>query len=68
MIDRKTGERVVATGWCMFCDPFGEDTPAYLDKSQHTVRYLESGIGYCQSCGWRDDQSEAAAQRKAYDA
>ena len=39
-------------GWCMFCDPFGENTEAYLTKSRPTVRFGPDG-GECQSCGMR---------------
>lgn len=33
-----------------FCDPFGENTEAYLAKSRPTVRWGPEG-GKCQSCG-----------------
>lgn len=46
--------------FCPLCDPFGDYSEAYLAHSRPTVRIV-GGIGYCQSCGWRDDVREAPA-------
>jgi len=36
-------------GWCDYCDPFGEFTPAYLSKNMPTVRYYDT-YKLCLSC------------------
>lgn len=45
--------KTVTWDWCPLCDPFGENTEAYLAKSSPTVRFAGDGAGYCQSCGLR---------------